>query len=331
MKLRSSFVGLLTLALMAVAGCGGADEPTTASGGSGAPAGGSGLEKTTINIGTMPVVDTAPLQIAMEKGLFKAEGLEVKPSVLAGGAEAIPKLKGGSLDISFGNYVSFFSATAKGAIDLKIVSDGFQSAPKTHVIMVPKDSPIQTVADLKDKTIAVNTKRNISTMLIRVAGKAHNIELDEDKNFAEFPFPEMEGALKAGTVDAAQVVEPFGTFIAQNIGARVVWDTSQGPTADFPIAGYAATSEFVAANPKTVAAFQRAMSKAQELAADRANVVAVIPKYTKIPAAAAGSLAIGAFPTTLDATRLQRVADSMHEYGLLDAPIKAQDLIFAGR
>ncbi|MBG0821345.1 ABC transporter substrate-binding protein [Planomonospora sp. ID91781] len=327
MKLRSSFAGLLTLALMAVAGCGGADEPT---GASGASAGGSGLEKTTINIGTMPVVDTAPLQIAMEKGLFEAEGLDVKPSVLAGGAEAIPKLKGGSLDVSFGNYVSFFGAAAKGAIDLKIVSDGFQSAPKTHVIMVPKDSPIRTVADLKGKTIAVNTKRNIGTMLVRVAGRAHGIEIDEDENFAEFPFPEMEGALKAGTVDAAIVVEPFGTFIGRNIGARVVWDTSQGPTADFPIAGYAATSEFVAANPRTVAAFQRAMRKAQKLAADRANVVAAIPKYTKIPASAADGLAIGAFPTALDAARLQRVADSMHEYGLLDAPIKAQDLVFAG-
>ncbi|GAA3115215.1 ABC transporter substrate-binding protein [Planomonospora alba] len=328
MKLRSSFVGVLVAALVAVAGCGGADETAAAPDASG---GGAGLEKTTVNVGTMPVVDTAPLQIAMEKGLFKAEGLDVKVSTLAGGAEAIPKLKSGALDISFGNYVSFFSASAKGAIDLKIVSDGFQSAPKTHVIMVPKDSPVQTIADLKDKTIAVNTKRNVSTMLVRIAGKAHNTEFDEDKNFVEFPFPEMEGALKAGTVDAAQVVEPFGTFIGQNIGARVIWDTSQGPTADFPIAGYAATSEFVEANPKTVAAFQRAMSRAQALAADRANVVAAIPNYTKIPASAAGSLAIGVFPTTLDATRLQRVADSMREYGLLDTDLDVQNLIFSAK
>ncbi|GAA4218298.1 NitT/TauT family transport system substrate-binding protein [Streptosporangium album] len=325
MKLRSSIVGVLALALMAVAGCGGAGEPTKAS------AGGSGLEKAKINIGMMPVVDTAPLQIAMDKGLFKAEGLDVSMVKLAGGAEAIPKLKGGSLDISFGNYVSFFAASAKGVIDLKIVSDGFQSAPKTHVVLVSKDSKIQTMADLAGKTIAINTKRNVSSMLVRVAAKAHNVELDEDKNFVEAPFPEMEGLLKAGTVDAAQVVEPFGTFIGQNIGARVIWDTSQGPTADFPIAGYAATSEFAKANPNTVAAFQRAMSKAQALAADRALVVAAIPKYTTIPAAVAGSLAIGGFPTTLNATRLQRVADSMKEYGLLDAPLNVQDLIVADK
>ncbi|MFJ2031354.1 ABC transporter substrate-binding protein [Streptosporangium sp. NPDC087985] len=325
MKLRSSIVGVLALALVTVTGCSGADESTKDS------AGGSGLEKTKITVGTMPVVDTAPLQIAMDQGLFKAEGLDVTLTPLAGGAEAIPQLKRGSLDISFGNYVSFFSASAKGVIDLRIVADGFQSGPKTHVIMVPKDSPIQTPADLEGKTIAVNTKRNVASMLVRVAAKAHNVELDEDKNFVEAPFPEMEGLLKAGTVDAAQVVEPFGTFVGQNIGARIIWDTSEGPTADFPIAGYASTAEFAKANPNTAAAFQRAMAKAQALAADRANVVAAIPKYTKIPAEAAGSLAIGGFPTTLNATRLQRVADSMKEYGLLDAPLNVQDLIVADR
>jgi NitT/TauT family transport system substrate-binding protein len=324
MKLRSSIVGILALALIAATGCSGAEEPTKATAG-----GGSTLEKTKINIGTIPVVDTAPLQIAMEKGLFKAEGLDVTLQILAGGAEAIPKLKSGALDISFGNYVSFFSADAKGAIDLKIVSDGFQSAKGTHTIMVAKDSPIQTMADLKGKVIAVNTKRNISTMLIRVAAKANNFDLDEDKNFVESPFPEMEGVLKAGKADAIQPVEPFGTFIGQSIGARVIWDTSQGPTADFPIAGYAATSEFAKANPNTVAAFQRAMGKAMALAADRANVVAIIPKYTTIKADAAASLAIGGFPTTLNATRLQRVADTMHAYGLLDETLNVQDLIAA--
>lgn len=265
----------------------------------------------------------------MARGLFKEEGLNVTLQTLAGGAEAIPKLKGGALDVSFGNYVSFISATAKKVVDLRIVADGFQSAPKTHVIMVPKGSAIKSPADLKDKKIAVNTKRNISTLLVRVAGKAHNVELDEDDNFVEVPFPGMEAALAGGQVDAALVVEPFGTFIGQKIGATMIWDTSQGPTADFPIAGYASTAAFAKDNPKTVAAFQRALAKAQALAADRNSVVAIIPEYTKIDPSAAASLAIGFFPTTLEATRLQRVADSMQEYGLLTQPLDVKSIVVA--
>lgn len=310
MKLRLSLAALL----LTVAGCGGAAEPS---------------EKTDIIVGTIPVVDTAPLQIAVARGLFKEEGLNVTLQTLAGGAEAIPKLKGGAIDISFGNYVSFLSATAKKVVDLRIVADGFQSAPKTHVIMVPKGSAITSPADLKDKKIAVNTKRNIATLLVRVAAKANNVELDEDKNFVEVPFPGMEAALSAGQVDAALVVEPFGTFIGQKIGATVIWDTSQGPTADFPIAGYASTATFAQENPKTVAKFQRAIAKAQGLAADRNSVVAIIPKYTQIDQNAAASLAIGVFPTTLDASRLQRVADSMREYGLLTDALDVKSIVVA--
>src|SRR4051812_35633970 len=80
---------------------------------------GSGLEKTEINVGAMPVTDDAPLQIAVQQGLFKAEGLNVKLQTIAGGADAIPKLKGGSLDISFGNFVSFLGAKSKGALDVR--------------------------------------------------------------------------------------------------------------------------------------------------------------------------------------------------------------------
>ncbi|MFI6508166.1 ABC transporter substrate-binding protein [Streptosporangium sp. NPDC050855] len=323
MRSRAFIAGISALVLVAVTGCGGAREPAGA-------AGASGPEKTRINVGTMPVVDTAPLQIALDRGLFRKQGLDVTLSTLAGGAEAVPKLKGGSLDISFGNYVSFFSAHAKGVVDLKIVSDGFRSAPGTHTIMVAKDSPIRTMADLKGRTLAINTKRNIGTMLARVAAKAHGVELDEDESFVEFPFPEMEGVLKAGTADAIVVVEPFGTFIGRSTGARLLWDLSQGPTADFPIAGYAVTSEFAAANPRTVAAFQQAMAEAKALAADRANVVAIIPKYTTITADAAAGLAIGGFPATLKATDLQRVADTMRESGLLGETLDVRDLIATG-
>ncbi|MFI0422066.1 ABC transporter substrate-binding protein [Spongiactinospora sp. 9N601] len=322
MKLRTSLTVLIAFALTAACSSGGGDT-------SARPASGSGLEKTEITVGTMPVVDVAPLQLAVRDGLFGQEGLQVKLQPLAGGAEAIPKLKSGALDVSFGNYVSFFSASAKNVLDLKVVADGFQSAPKTHVIMVPKDSPIASPADLAGKTIAVNTRRNVGTMLVRVAADAHGVKLDEDDNFVEFPFPEMEAVLKGKKVDAALVVEPFGTLLSQSIGAKMIWDTAQGPTADFPIAGYATTSGFAKENPKTLAAFQRAMVKAQAAAADRAKVVEIIPTYTKIQPGVAGSLAIGGFPTSLNATRLQRVADSMREYGLLAEDLNVSDLLFS--
>ncbi|MEO5874394.1 MAG: ABC transporter substrate-binding protein [Streptosporangiaceae bacterium] len=290
----------------------------------------NGLEKTTITVGAMPVTDDAPLQIAVQQGLFKAEGLDVKLQTITGGAEAIPKLKGGSLDISFGNFVSFLGANAKGALDVRFVAEGFQSAAGTHTIVVAKDSPIRSVKDLAGKKIAVNTKRNISSLLIRATIEPSGIKLDDDKSFVEMPFPSMEAALKNKSVDAVQVVEPFVTQLQSALGARVLVDLSQGPTADFPIAGYATTSDFATKNPKTIAAFQRGLSKAQAMASDHKIVQAILPSYTKITAQVAATLSYGAFPTTLSAARLQRVADVMQRYGYLTDKVDVKSLIITG-
>ncbi|WP_344589373.1 ABC transporter substrate-binding protein [Actinomadura vinacea] len=302
------------------AACGGSDESK----------GANGLEESEITVGTMLVGDTAPLQLAISRGLFKAEGLTVKTQVIQGGQEAIPRLKGGTLDISVGNYVSFFAASTTGALKVKIVAEASQSAPKSHTLLVAKDSKIRTLADLKDKKIAVNTKRNVATMLVRSAAKPAGVELDENKNFIETPPPGMEAALKSGSVDAVQAIEPFGTQIQQKLGARMLADLSSGATADFPISGYATTEDFAAKNPKTVAAFQRAMVKAQGLAADRKVVQDILPKYARgIDANVAATMVLTGYPTSLNATRLQRVANVMQQFGIVDKPIDVKPLIAA--
>ncbi|HEY8481873.1 MAG TPA: ABC transporter substrate-binding protein [Spirillospora sp.] len=282
-----------------------------------------------ITLGTMTVADTAPVQIAIDKGLFKAEGLTVKTQVIQGGAAGIPLLKSGALDISFGNYVSLLTAAAKDpGFKPRIVAEGFRSASKTHTIMVRKDSPYRTIKDLQGKKIGVNTKRNIGTLLVRAAAQPQNVQFDEDKSFVEIAPPAMEQALKSNSVDAVQAIEPFGTQMEQSLGARMIADLSSGPTADFPIAGYATTEKFAKENPETVAAFQRAIQKAQGMAADRKLVQDTLPTYAKgIDAKVASTMSLGSFPTTLDAARLQRVADVMLQFGYLDKKLDVKQYI----
>ncbi|MGH3240560.1 MAG: ABC transporter substrate-binding protein, partial [Spirillospora sp.] len=154
------------------------------------------------------------------------------------------------------------------------------------------------------------------------AGRPQGVEFDEGRSFVEVAPPAMEQALKSGSVDAVAAIEPFGTQMERSIGARMAADLAGGPNAGFPIAHFAATEKFVKDNPKTVAAFQRAVVKAQAMAADRKVVEATVPSYAKgIDANTAATMAIGAFPTTLDANRIQRVADLMRQFGYVDEPI----------
>lgn len=319
---RASVAGALAIAVaLTGAACGDSDDGTSA----------NGLEKSEVTLGTMTVADTAPVQLAISKGLFKAEGLTVKTQVIQGGAAGIPLLKSGRLDFSFGNYVSLLTAAVKDpGFKPKIVTEGFNSASKTHMLMVRGDSPYHTIKDLAGKKIGVNTKRNVSTLLVRAAAKPQAVDFDEDKNFVEVAPPAMEQALKSKSVDAVQTIEPFGTQVQQSMGARMVADLSSGPTADFPIAGYAATEKFAKENPKTVAAFQRALQKAQGMAADRKVVQDILPSYAKgIDAKVASTMSYGTYPTTLNATRLQRVADVMQQFGYVDRRLDVKDFIAA--
>jgi NitT/TauT family transport system substrate-binding protein len=312
-----------TALTLTVAGCGGNDD----SGSAKSSSSGSGLEKTTINVGTLPVADLAQLKIAADRGFFKAEGLTVKTQMLQGGAEAVPKLKSGNLDISGGAFVPFFLAEASGAIKLHIVADAFQSAPGTHVILVAKDSPIKSVRDLAGKKIGINVKRNLGSLMMQATLQPQGVKIDDFKDVVEIPFPNMQQALSTHSVDAVQAVEPFNTQIQKAIGARQITDLSQGVTANFPIAGYASTQEWAAKNPKTLAAFQRAISKAQALLTDRQILNQTLPTYTKIKPDVAAAIHVGLYPASIDMGRLKRVSDLMVQYGYIPKPIDVQSMV----
>src|SRR5690606_10046274 len=140
---RRAFVAGVAVALT-LTGCGGGDETASSTASAG------GLEKTTIKVGVLPIPDPVALFIANKKGFFKEEGLTVEPVIITGGAAAIPQIKNSSLDIAQTNYVSTFAAVERGE-KIKLVADMYQAGENTFNIMVPNDSDIKTVADLKGK------------------------------------------------------------------------------------------------------------------------------------------------------------------------------------
>ncbi|WP_367137305.1 ABC transporter substrate-binding protein [Saccharothrix sp. HUAS TT1] len=317
--------------LAVVSGCGllggSEEEPTSAAAAPGK------VEKAKISLGLLPILDVASVHVAIKKGYFKDEGLEVDVKIIQGGAAAIPGLISGDLDFSFGNWVSFFAAEAKqaaqGVDGLKLVSDGYQAKPEMFLILAKSDSTIKSPKDLEGKTIAINTFRNIAELTAKATLEANDVD-PAKVNFKEFPFPDMEAAVQNGTVDAAFMVEPFISRAQRSSGQITVLDAASGPTADIPIAGYATTGKFVKENPNTVAAFQRAMAKGQADAADRPTVEPLLVEYAKVDKETASLVHFGEFPTTLDATRLQRVSGLMRTYGLLEQDFDVAPMLVSG-
>jgi NitT/TauT family transport system substrate-binding protein len=288
------------------------------------------LEQTTLKVGVMVGIDCAGAQLALLNDAFKEEGLTIDAQTVQSGAIAIPQLAGGELDITFGNWVSFIKAQAAGLVDMKFISESYLSTPNTNfAVITGKNSKINSPKDLEGKKIAVNAKGNINELLLRAVLDANDVDFNKIKdNLVEMPFPNMAAAIQNGQIDAAATIDPFVTAAQKQIGAKIVFDlTGPGPTENFPLSGFAVTKKFADENPNTVAAFQRAVLKGQQLAADRSNIEKALPRFAKMDPQTAAIVKIGQYPTTIDPKRVQRVADLLVTYKMLDKKVEIEPLV----
>ncbi|MDN3360120.1 ABC transporter substrate-binding protein [Actinomadura sp. DC4] len=307
-------IGLLAAATM---GCG--------------SSGGDGAGNRTITVAALPLVDTAGLHIAIQRGFFEAEGLRVRIRPVAQSIQALPALKTGQVDvIAGGNYVTFLQAQEQGTLKLRVLAAGASLAPHFMTVLTMPRSPIRQPKDLVGRTVAVNILNNVQSLTLNATLKADGVDPSKVR-YRAVPFPQMGAALQKGQVDAVHVAEPFATDLARKLGARVVLDGGSGAAvAGLPVSGYLSTQRFVEKYPKAAAAFQRAIEKAQQAATgDRKTVDQVLPSYARLDAKTAAALSLPGYPASLDPAQLQRLADMMLQSGLLKTRLDARSLVFA--
>jgi sulfonate transport system substrate-binding protein len=101
---------------------------------------------------------------------LKPLGYTVSWKEFPGGPQLLDAVKVGAVDFAHSGEAPPIFAQAAGAPLLYI---GYEpAAPKAEAILVPKDSPIKTVADLKGKKIVLNKGSNVHHLLVRALEKA---------------------------------------------------------------------------------------------------------------------------------------------------------------
>jgi NitT/TauT family transport system substrate-binding protein len=309
-----SRLAALLLALLTVAGCGllGDDE--------------AAQEPSKIKVAVLPTMDLVPLQLAIESGIFRQEGLEVEPVTAASGADCVAKLASGEVQVAFSSWTPFFVAKAKQAADIKLVADATSAAPGYAVVVTMPNSPITTIKDLAGKRIAITARLTISHLLVQAQLKAAGVDLDSVQ-WIELPFPQMAQRLAENQIDAAFLVEPFLRQAMKQVGAKELFDTLAGPTAGLPLTGYGATASYVNGNRETIEKFQRALKKAtDEARADRSKVDPLLEKIAKVDKETAQQTTLIDFVSTLDPARIQRVVDLMVEFKALDKRLDVAEM-----
>jgi len=312
-----SFLCMAIAASGSLAGC-------AAAGGSANAATGT-PESSTISVDSVPVAEEAGLYVAQAEGFFTQQGLNVKIESTTGAERAIPDLQSGRAQLVAGNYVSFILAQLAGSFDddpvsLRIIAAGSEIQPGTEDLYVMPGSKYQTVAQLAQAhaRIGLNTKNDIGDVMFGGLLTDAGYKLSAIKEVTPAGgFPDLLSMLPAGQVDAAWLPEPLGEMAEQQSGAVPIADLDQGSLEDFPFTGYIGTTSWVKTHPRTVAAFLRALDAGQQLAdTDRSAVEAAMEQYTGVKPIVADTMSIDSYPLEMDVPQLQRVADSMFEYGL---------------
>jgi sulfonate transport system substrate-binding protein len=218
----------------------------------------------------------------------------------------------------------FAQAAGTPLLYIGYVPDG----PKSEAILVPKDSPIKTVADLKGKKVGLNKGSNVHYLLVRVLEKAGLKYSDVEPAF--LPPAEGRAAFEKGVIDAWVIWEPYRTAAEMAIGARTLADgTGLVSNNDF----FFVAKPFALAHPQLI---DLVFGATRDVFAQAAKD---IPGTAKTFSAAAG------FPVTvLEATlshrgfdvrpissevidEQQRIADTFKEIGLIPATIKVSDAV----
>ncbi|HEX6703445.1 MAG TPA: ABC transporter substrate-binding protein [Albitalea sp.] len=220
-----------------------------------------------IVIGFWPIASGLPLYVGLERGIFKDAGLQVEGAKFASAQQVAEAMIAGRVQGSA-------NGTASAALGLaEITSPGLfkiicSNPSNRHLVLdefvVPKDSPVKSIADLAGKKIASGPGiQNVT--LAKVILEKNGIA---NAQVTELPIGQHVPALAAGQLDAVYTLEPTGTAgrlkgLTRVLEPGVISKYVLG-NADAPWFGGSAsvTSAFLAEKPELARRYIAAYAKA---------------------------------------------------------------------
>ncbi|GAA5231558.1 sulfonate ABC transporter substrate-binding protein [Verticiella sediminum] len=151
---------------------------------------------------------------------LRSEGVNVRWVEFTAGPQMLEALNVGGIDFACVGETPPVFAQAAGA-DLVYVANE-PPAPLAEKVLVPKDSPIRSVAELKGKRVALNRGSNVHYLLVKLLereGLGYG-----DVTVALLPPAEARAAFENGSIDAWVIWDPFAQAAVGQIGARVLAD-----------------------------------------------------------------------------------------------------------
>lgn len=210
-----------------------------------------------IKVGSYTGEYASLVYVALEKGYFTEEGIDLELKPYQGGIFAMPDLATGVIDIVLANE---FAPVVKSfdTPDLKILASIDQT--NSYEFIARRDRGIDSPENLKGKKIGI-TKKTQSEFFLGTFLTSNDLLL-KDVTIIDIKPLDIPAAIESGTIDATLIWPPHTYNIKKNLGANAIsWPGQSEQGTYFVLVG---TDTLVKERPQTVERVLRALVKAEE-------------------------------------------------------------------
>lgn len=205
----------------------------------------------------------APEYVALEKGFFKNEGLDVQLTTTWGGDKTMTALLSGGTDIALVGSETSIYVYAQGSSDPVI---NFAQLTQTDGTFLVSRKKIDNFSwdQLKGTTFLGQRKGGMPQMVGEFVLKKHNIDPKADlKLIQNIDFANIANAFASGTGEFVQLFEPTASIFEKEGKGHIVasFGTESGHV---PYTTFMAKQSYMKKNKSTVEKFTKAIYRAQQ-------------------------------------------------------------------
>lgn len=252
----------ITVAMVALAGCGPNGETSETqmpSGPTSSEEVQSEEEEQTVRFSeVIRSIFYAPNYVALEKGFFEQEGLNVEMVTAQGSDKGVAALLAGTADISLiGPETAIYVNKEKGAQEVR----AFYQLTGTDGSFLLSREAFDTFSftRLEGESVISWRPGSAPEMVMASVLRNHDVRAERITNIAP---QAMAGAFKSGKADFIQVYEPVASMLERSGHAHM--DASMGEAiGPFPETSYVATASFLQENPELVQKWADAVYRAR--------------------------------------------------------------------
>lgn len=261
------------------------------------------------------------------EGKLAEIGYKVAWSEFPSGPPLLEALNAGAIDFGHAGEAPPIFAQAAAAQFVYVAHE--PSAPKGEAILVPRDSAIKSVADLKGKKVAFNKGSNVHYLLVKALEKA-GVKYSEIQTVFLAP-SDARAAFESKQVEAWAIWDPFQAAAEVSVDARPLVD-AEGLASNHQF--YLGAKSFVDADAKAIEVILAELKIIDEevkadpkKAAEQLSASIGIPSNVLEVALKRQSYGIKRVDDEVIAEQ-QRIADTFVELGLLPKPINVNDVVW---